>query len=290
MLNVRKIASVMMAAVMILACLAGCSQPADNSELLAQLQQEISDLRGQVEALQQRVTVLETGAVADWSLTGTPLTQGSGAAVTLSVTPTAYQEGQLAMFRVLLEGQTVAELYCDWDGSAYTASVELDAADGYSYYVILTEPTGAQDHLELNSPEKPVDPLLVYMYSSLTATCMLNVFEWQIEGGTLSLNAGSAEVQLPRLTATGEAASCTGAALVLQFNGQEVERSSLTLPQETGDSLIMDIGGVTFAIPELEEGGQLDLWLEVVLSDGQVLTHSGSSWYYADGELIQAVG
>lgn len=290
MRNMRKTAAVLMTVLMMLSCLAGCSQPADNSAELSQLRQEVASLQAQVEALQQRVTILETGTIADWTLSGTPLIQGSGAAVSLSVTPTQYREGQLAAFRVLLNGQVVAELYCDWNGSAYTADIELDAADGYSYYVILTEPDGTQEHLELNSPEKPVDPMLVYMYSSLTASCMLNIYEWQISGDVLNLTAGSADIQLPLMTATGEAAACTAASLVLQLNGGEIERKNLTLPQEGGDSLILEISGIAFTMPELEEGSQLDLWLEVVLSDGQVLTHSGSSWYYADGELIQAVG
>ena len=286
----KKLLSLMLVILVLTASLAGCSQNADNSAELESLQQEIARLQEQVEAMEQRIALLETGSVSDWTLTGTPLTQGSGAAVKLSVTPTRYQEGQLAVFRVLLEGQTAAELYCDWDGSTYTASVELDAADGYSYYVILTEPDGSQEHLELNSPEKLVDSTLVYMYSSLTASCMLNLYDCTIGEGSLTLNAGSVQVQLPLMTATGEAAACTGASLVLQLDGQEIQRSPLTLTQDSVSTLSLDISGIVFLMPELEEGSQLDLWLEVVLSDGQVLTHCGSSWYCADGELIQAVG
>lgn len=290
MRNIRKTAAIILTVLVVLTLLCGCSQGVDNSAEVARLQQEIESLRSQVDDLQQRLDALEAGAIADWSLTGTPLVQGSGAAVTLSVTPTQYQEGQLATFRVLLEGQTAAELYCDWDGSTYTASVELDAADGYSYYVILTEANGKQEYLELNSPEKLVDPTLVYMYSSLSASCMLNIFEWSIGGEALNISAGSVEVQLPQMTFSGEAVHCTSASLVLQLNGEEVERSSLTLPEAGSEGITANLTDIRFAMPALDEGSQLDLWLEVVLSDGQVLTHAGSSWYYADGELIQAVG
>lgn len=288
----KKLFALMLSAAMLLGLFTGCTQTqtVDHSAELAQLQQEISDLQGQVQALQERVTRLETGAVADWSLTGTPLTQGSGATVTLSVTPTAYQEGMLAMFRVLLEGQTVAELYCDWNGSAFTSTVDLDAADGYSYYVLLTDPSGAQEHLELNSPEKPVDPLLVYLYSSLTAACTLNIYEWEIGSESLSILSGSAQLQLPQMTATGEAAACIQLELVLQLDGQELARQPLDLPQAGETNPTVGISNVVFDCPELDEGSQLDLWLEAVLSDGQTLSHFGSSWFCADGELIQAVG
>ena len=40
----------------------------------------------------------------------------------------------------------------------------------------------------------------------------------------------------------------------------------------------------------MDETNQLDLWLEVTLSDGQVLRHCGSSWFLFEGQLIQAVG
>lgn len=270
--------------------LTGCAQGPDHSAEIAEMRQEITDLRSRVQALEEKVILLETGAVADWSLTGVPLTQGSGAEITLSVTPTAYREGQLALLRVLLEGRSVAELYCDWDGTAYTARVDLDAADGYSYHLILSDPEGDVEHLELNSPEKCTDSRLVYLYSSLNAGCMLNIFEWHAAAGMLILDAGSAEVQLPTLTATGEAAVCTGARLALVLDGTELESRTLTLPQGEENTLLIGVNGMEFAMPELEEGSQLELTLEVTLSDGQVLSHCGSSWYVFDGELIQAVG
>lgn len=270
--------------------LTGCAQGPDHSAEIAQLRQELSELRGQVAALEEKVALLEAGAVAEWSLTGTPLTEGSGAAITLRVVPTAYREGQLAQLRVLLEGKDVAQLYCDWDGSAYTARVDLDAADGYSYHLILSDPQGDAERIELNSPENPTDPRLVYLDSSLNASCMLNVFEWHRENGRLLLDAGTAQVQLPSLTATGEAAVCSAARLILLLDGQELESRELTVSQPEENAIYIGINGLAFSMPELEEGSQLDLILEVTLSDGQLLTHSGSSWYLFEGELIQAVG
>lgn len=286
----KKTVTLLLAAALLLAMLTGCGSPADNSADLTRLQEQLSALEQRVAQLEQQLQTLETGAVSDWSLTGTPLTQGSGATVTLSVTPTRYTEGQMALLRVMLGGQVTAELYCSWDGTAYSASVELDAADGYSYYLILTEPEGTQEHLDLNSPMNPVDPTLVYMDSSLRASCMLNLYECSADGDALTLQAAAVQIQLPQLTAGGAPAVCTEAAIVLQLDGAEVQRTALTVPQDGTNPLILDASGIRFPLPSMEEDSQLDLWLEVTLSDGQLLTHFASSWYFADGQLIQAVG
>lgn len=286
---IHKLLALLLAAAMLFS-LSACSQSADDSGELNQLREENTQLREEIARLRQEIEMLESGAIADWSLTGTPLLQGSGAEVTLTVVPTQYQEGQMVSFRVSLEGQTIASLYCDWDGTAYTGSVELDAADGYSYSLLLTEPNGDQDYRELNSPANPVDSTLVYMYSSLSAACFLSVEDWSISDNTLSITGGTAEIQLPLMSANEETISCSGINLVLQLDGEELERKSVMVPQTAQTTFQVPLSHAEFAIPELEEGNQLDLWLEVTLSDGQTLHHSGSSWFCYEGELMQAVG
>ncbi len=286
----KKLLALILALLMVSACLSGCSQSPDNSAEIEALEQQIEDLQVLVNDLNDRINLLEMGSIAQWALTAEPLTQGSGAAVTLYATPTKYQEGQLAQFRVVLEDALVAEMYCDWIDGAYTASVELDAADGYSYYLVLTDPNGRQEQQDLSSPANPTQPELVYLYSSLLASCSLEIYEAAISDGVLSLSAGTATIQMPTLTADGNAAQCTGISLVLQLNGVELQRHDLTAPEDAPAVLSMDVSGITFSIPALEENTQLDLLMEVTLSDGQMLTQFGCSWYYADGELIQAVG
>ena len=44
-----------------------------------------------------------------------------------------------------------------WDGSAYTASAELDAADGYCYYCHLTTPGGKETEVEINTPNNTTE-------------------------------------------------------------------------------------------------------------------------------------
>lgn len=284
----RKLIAMILVGMLILT--AGCAKTEDLTPQLQALQEENEALRSQVAALQQQIEELQAGSVADWSLSGTPLLQGSGAEVTLTVVPTRYREGQMVSFRIALDGQNVADLYCDWDGSAYTATVELDAADGYSYSMLMTEPNGTQDYRELNSPANPVDPALVYMYSSMNASCTLTVTDWEINQEGLCVTDGNVDVQMPVMTLNGEAVTCSAISLVLQLDGQELSRKSVMIPQAQNNTIGFPLTATAFEIPELEEGNQLDLWLEVTLSDGQFLTHSGSSWFVFEGELIQAVG
>ena len=288
-MNFRKVIACILTLALVLT-FAGCSQPEDNSAELTRLQQENQQLRDQVEALQQQIAVLEVGSIADWSLTGEPLIHGSGALVTLSLTPTYYEEGQMVSFRVQLEGQMIASMYCDWDGSVYTASVELDAADGYSYSILLTEPNGTQEYRELNSPANPVDSTLVYMYSSMASACFLTVTDWQVDADTMTISNSSVDVQLPLFNPKGETVSCTGINLILQLDGEDLDRKSIMVPQSSDSYLSIPLSPATFTMPEMDETNQLDLWLEVTLSDGQVLRHCGSSWFLYEGQLIQAVG
>ena len=284
----RQLMALILAAMLLLT--AGCTRTESTAQELTALQAENEALRSQVAQLQQRISELEAGCIADWTLTGKPLIQGSGATVTLSVTPTRYQEGQLVSFRVQLDGQSVADLYCDWDGSAYIGSLELDAADGYSYSLLFTEPSGAQEYRELDSPADPVDPTLVYMYSSLNTACTLTIGEWTVADGELSLDGGNMEIQLPTMTSSGGTTSCISISLVLLLDGQELSRKNVMVPQTDDRRISIPLSATAFEIPDIPEGSQLDLWLEAVLSDGQVLTHSGSSWSCFEGELVQAVG
>ena len=88
-------------------------------------------------------SVPEMSAGQELTLTSSTLTAATwsspnGATVNLTATPNGYAEGQSAAFIVRLEGEEAANVPCEWNGSAYTASADLNAADGYCYYVLLS--------------------------------------------------------------------------------------------------------------------------------------------------------
>lgn len=228
--------------------------------------------------------------LTDWSMSATTWSSPNGATVNLTATPTGYAEGQSAAFCVRLEGDEIENIPCEWDGAAYTAAAELNAADGYCYYVILTAANGTQTEVAVNIPTAPIDETLINLESSLNAYCNLLVEDAKSEGGKLTITAGSAQVQLPRITQA-TAVTCSEASLVLSFNGGDVARETLTLSAPDAAGICtLDISGASFQIPALEDDQQVDLRLDATLSNGQSLTAPGGSWFYNGGELFLAAG
>lgn len=292
----RKNIFLLLLAAVFLLSLTGCnSDDGRVAELEAEnaaLQEQVDALNAQVQALTAQLDALgSTAGLSGWELAATAWDSGNGANVTLSAVPMYYQEGQSATFSIWLEGSEVMRVRCSWDGTAYTAAADLSAADGYCYYCILTSADGTQTEIDVNTPIHPTDEALIDLATSLASYCNLMVEDAAVESDTLTLTGGYAQVQLPRISASGQDVTCTDAALVLEFAGEEVGRQALTLVEGEGlRSYEADVASVSFTIPEMEDDQQLDLWLEVTLSDGSTMTTPGGSWYYNAGELFLVVG
>lgn len=244
----------------------------------AVLKAEIAALERQLEQWNQEVGLTDFGAQY------TPWADSAGASVTVTAVPAAYEEGQSADLVVWLQGEETEKMPFHWDGSAYTATVELPAADGYTFLCLLKHPDGRETQVVLDNPE--MDPL-VYLESNLTAFLTLFVSDWTAADGELRIHAGYAQAQLPRLVPV----SIQETRLVLSLNGQEAEAQTITLsPGADEGSFEHLLSGIRFPLPEMTGDSQLDLLLEVTLSDGRLLSVSGGSWFYTNGELLMAVG
>ena len=270
------------------------SRPADNSADIEALKQENANLKAQVAGLSGRLDSLNVGSgLSDWNLVATAWSDGMGADVTMSAAPGAYEEGMEAVFSIRLNGQEVRSVPCDWDGTAFfTATAKLEAADGYSYYCILTTVDGERQQFALSTTENPVYDVPVYLESSLNAYCKMILDSWLVDNGKLTISLAELEAQLPRLTAYGEMPTIDDARLLLVHNGQDFSSLDLTLePAEGAGAYKLTLAGGDLTWPaELAEGDNLDLYFEVVLSDGLVLSDLGGSWMYGDGGLDLVVG
>lgn len=286
---------VMVAALMVSA--AGCSAETDAvseeaAARIAELEQQNADLQAQVEALTAEIeSMQQKAALQDWSLTADAWNDGNGATVTFTATPVSYAEGLKASLSVRMGDLEAESTNCVWDGAAFTGSVDLSAADGYSYYCILTNLDGSKDEIELNSPEAITNETLVYLGTNLTAYANLIVEDWTADNSALTINSGYIQTQMPRLAANGITPSVSAAHLVLQLNGEEVSRQAVTLEAGEGEnSYEAAISGTSFTMPAMEDEFQLDLWLEITLNNGNVVSVSGGSWFSTDGELQLVVG
>lgn len=215
----------------------------------------------------------------------------NGATVNLTAIPSSHTDGQTARFVVRLGQTEEANVPCEWDGTEYTASADLNAADGYGYYVIITGADGAQREVAVNTPENPYDETLVNLATSLDSYCTVTVDDSSSSDGSLNILSGSVLVQLPLITDGGQSVTCADAVLILSCNNTEVTRMALTLtPAEIPGSYEQALTDLSFPLPALSDGQELSLRAEVTLSNGQSMIAPGGSWLYNGGVLEASVG
>ena len=272
---------VMVAAMML--CITGCGD--------SQLKEENAQLKAQVEELTARLAAYENKpALAEYTLTGSAWSSNNGATVTMTAVPTFHDDSHTAALSVQLNGIEEEFVPCEWNGTAYTATVDLNAANGYGYYFIITAADGSPTRMELNTPNNITDDTLVYMETALSAYANMVIESWEEKDGKLIVNSGFVQVQMPRLTANGDS-GYAGSQLVLKCNGEEVDRKAIDLPQgEAVGSYEAAVTNQQFTVPEIEADSILELWLEVTLSNGQTVENCACTWSYMDGTMMPSVG
>lgn len=124
---------------------------------------------------------------------------------------------------------------------------------------------------------------------SSDAYCHLLVSDWEGSLSALKLVSAVAQVVIPPSSET--ELLIQSAQLVLRQDIREIERRAVTLvASDSNTSFEALLENVSFQLPELEESGQVDLWLEVVLSDGQILLSPACGWYRSGSELFMVAG
>lgn len=278
-------------AALLLALMCLSAVPEDQGHLIDDLYAENHRLQQRVETLEAQLDTLKTAAnLRSWSLDVAPWPDSTGADVTLTAVPSGYRAGVSAALLVTLEGKTVASEPCLWDGSAFTATVRLDAADGYSYFCLISA-AGDSQQLPLTGPSAPDAGIPVYLQSSLSAYCNLVVSDWLENPGTsLTLTDAYAQAQVPLVSAAGPVEIAT-AEIVLRLNGGESARVPVSLtPSEVAGSFDLTITDLQIPMPELTQSDRMELSLEIVLSDGRHLQAVGITWTMDGGKLTSAVG
>jgi len=255
----------------------------------ASLESQVTDLNDRVGRAENVVTGL-----SGWTLTPSAWSDGKGATISFAGVPDNWQEGDQGALSVWLNGTEVRNKDCAWDGTGYTATVDLEAADGYSYYFVQTNPDGTKRQTVLTSPEDLRDDIPVYLADSLNTYASVFVDNWSEEGGKLILDSCYVYIQLPRLGVAGQPTLCREANLVLYCNGEEVSKRNI-LSQENPDAEVkqtyeLNLDGLSFYLPTLEADDALELVLEAELSSGLTLTAPAASWYENGGELFFVVG
>ncbi len=290
--NILALVAIVLALVMGLSGCGGKEVPdAGLAQQVAALEKENAELKNQIELLTRQLQDLQTAVLQDWSLKALAASDRSYATVTFQGEPASVADGETALLVVNLNGLEAESVPCNFEGGRYTATVDLPAADGYSYYCLLVSPSGLQQSIPLVTAENGMDATLVDLGSSLNAYCNLFVEAWSHKDGKITIDSGFVQAQMPVISAGGDKETAVKAELVLLHNGEEVERQELKL--ETGEaegSYEMAVSGASFATPKLEEDHQLDILLVVTLSSGGTVSYNGCSFYVIDGTLNPVMG
>ena len=235
---------------------------------------------------------LEELGLTTLSLSASTWSSPNGATIHLTAEPTRHADGDSASFVVRLEDEEIANVPCTWENGNYVAEADLNAADGYCYYVVLTGADGSTAEVAVNTPANPIEENYINMQSALEAYCSLTLGESSLTDGKLVITSGAATVQAPRIADAGQEIGCSKATLVLTLDGQEIATKELTMaPGDTARSYECALDDVSFDLPStLGAEQKLTLRLDAELSNGQQLTDEGVTWYYQDGTLANAVG
>jgi len=225
--------------------------------------------------------------VKEYTLSASTWSSPNGATIHLTAIPHGYAEGYSASFVVMLGEEEVANEPCIWDGTAYTASAELNAADGLSYSVFMTAADGNTATIPLLEAEE----CYVNLASALESYCNVVVDSSEFADDTLTITSGTLQIQLPRITNAGEAITVSRAELTLTHNGEVISGMELlNLPVGENGLHTQPLPRLDFRIPQLENDEQVILQLHVTLSNGQQLSSTGGTFFYNDGEFLTAVG
>lgn len=230
-------------------------------------------------------------SLTSWNMSASTWSSPNGATVHINATPNAYAEGQKADFVVRLESDDVTTIPCQWDGTNYTASADLNAANGYCYYVVLTAADGTVTECAVNTPAAPVNEALINMEAALASYCSVTIEESEIADNKLNLANCKVQVQAPTITNEGETISCKKAYLILSFNEEELAKVEVNL-EETATAGLFEaaVSGITFDIPALENDQKVVLSVNAALSNGQALSAFGGEWVYNEEGLLPVVG
>ena len=268
----------------------GLAKASRNSRLIDELKQENQALTARLgEVSTQLDQFITVATLKDWSLEAMPWADSTGADVTFRAVPSDFRPGVSATLLIMLDGKQVSSTPCIWDGTAFTATAPVDAADGYSYYCLLDSPGGIQQ-LTLATPDSPDTGIAVYLQSGMHTFCNLVITDWTEAPGSLVLSSAYAQVQLPQVSAKGSVQIST-TELVLRLNGEICTQVPITLnPSEVSGSFDSTLTDLELTMPNIGYSDSLELYLEVVLSDGRHLQAFGISWYRENGKLQSAVG
>ena len=258
---------------------------------ISNLYEYYNAIYGQMYTVSQRLDELAAGErlLTEYSLVAEGNRDLTGATVQFTATPRQMQPGEEAWLLVRLDGEEVAKVRCESDGTVYRASVELPAVDGHSYYFQVVH----------NNGETSQEPLTKAYGCDQLATSLRGYFSAHASRtytGHDSVEMKNLDLVFvePKLLTT-EEARIRDLTLVVSYDGEEQLRIPLIvdgLAVEAGEyvnRLIVNTGfhfTLDFRFPTpWVEGRETILSVEAKLVTGNTLTQPLMKWNYGKTEV-----
>lgn len=245
---------------------------------LNNIQNQLGDVTGRLEELAQGEKLLIDYRVEKaqaWE-------DGTGADITFVLAPNSRQDGESAYVAVRRGDSQPQRFECEWDGSVYTATVSLQALDGYEYYFVAEPYTGTlQQRLENTGVEN--------VASCLKIQCYARCGSW-IQNGRLGITDYSIELSSPKISRSGDV-YLQNVEWIISRNEQELHREELLWKADVDITTYTSAAGtvdVRVDLPKPEEGDCVLISVEVELSDGSKDTVPVTEFTYLDGQWMEA--
>ena len=255
------------------------------SNLTSNMERELHPLRTSVNSLvlQQEAMMEENAEVLllDHNVTFGGIQEDDTARVLFSATPKEWATGQTASLSVLRNGEKVAEVPCTIDGAVCTASVDLPLADGYEYHFVTTDAEGDQKFQYLDNGN----------CNYLQSDTSLLVESWIVPDATYrrnKLHILGLELSVSQPLLSEEIAPPIWMRLdyVISINGQDVRRESfLDSDLAYATDFTVSESDLVFSDITLNNGDQVWLSVDVVLSNGMDENLTLATWTYQNGSL-----
>lgn len=220
----------------------------------------------------------QTRILSNWDLEVTGREDMTGGTITFTAAPKTWQEGDEGVFSVQLDGVEVARETGVWNGTIYTATVELTAADGYYSYFILCHADGSQEYQALNTPDNLEHYYGIYLTEGLTAQFDGRVNVWDNSNGLLSVTDWEIEYISPGLFAEAEGFRARELRYVILVNGAEADNEPVDIQGIRDRNQIGLCSSGQLFQRQLKPGDELELRFELELENGTVLQDTAGRW------------
>lgn len=259
-----------------------------------------ADILNQLSILEERInnmSVLPEAAVSeailsDYSFQMALSPDKATAEISISAIPAKWSEGITAAVSVRRDGSQLVSQTCAWDGSAWTARLQLNVEDGYEYWFVLSHPDGTLEQTCLqNSQAEDIAASFTMAvrvtegqanFDKLENAMFLENYTIRLAPPTSALNnsvtLGPCDLVLYHIRGSERQVADT-------YNLWGEQKGSSNEPVETVSGVECYPNG-PFQLPEMEDGDGLELWLKASLTNGVEESRLLGSWAYVNGEFI----